>query len=69
MLGLLVAVLSLLALYVVIRLAVRHGIEDARERRADRSSVEAAVDGLVSRPARGLSTTWYRLLGAFGWFG
>jgi hypothetical protein len=65
----LLLLLSLPALYVVIRVAVRHGIEDAWERRVDRSPAEAADHGPVVRPLRDLSATWYMLLGAFGWFG
>jgi hypothetical protein len=65
----LLLLLSLLALYVIVRLAVRHGIEDAWKRRADLSPAEAADNRPVVGLLGNLSTTWYTLLGAFGWFG
>jgi len=67
MIGLLLVLLSPLALYWVIRLAVRHGMQDAWERRAHRSHAGADEEQAVSTP--GVLWTWYRLLGQFGWFG
>jgi hypothetical protein len=68
MIGLLLLPFSALALYWLIRLAVRHGIEDAWERRADHELAETASERPVAEP-RGVLWAWYRLLGALGWFG
>jgi hypothetical protein len=68
MIGLLLLLLSPLALYWLIRLAVRHGIEDAWVRRADHELAESANEQAVSEPS-GVRWAWYRLLGVFGWFG
>jgi hypothetical protein len=62
-------VLRALAAAQSVQLAATSRILLAWERRADRSPAEAADDGPVARPLRDLSTIWYRLLGAFGWFG
>jgi len=64
----LLLLLSPLVLYWVIRMAVRHGIEDAGKRSAYRLRSHGDGDQ-VPPPARGMSTAWYRLLGTFGWFG
>ncbi|HYK66922.1 MAG TPA: hypothetical protein VEV45_03180 [Streptosporangiaceae bacterium] len=66
MIGLLLLLVSPLALYWVIRLAVRHGIEDAQQRRADHSVAEAADENAEAVPS-GALWVWHRLLGAFGW--
>jgi len=61
--------LGALALYIVIRLAVRHGIADARRQRAGRSLTEG--DGSDPAPpvlgSFRAALRWF--FGAFGWFG
>jgi hypothetical protein len=57
--------LMALVLYLVVRLAVRHGIEDARPHRSDR--LRADTYGAESAPASALSASWHWILGAFGW--
>jgi hypothetical protein len=53
------------ALYLVVRTAVRHGIEDAWWYRADR--LRADTDGgELTRPS-GFSAAVHWVLGAFGW--
>jgi hypothetical protein len=57
--------LGAVALYLVVRIAVRHGIEDAWRHRSDRSRADA--DGAeLTRPS-GLAGAWHWVLGAFGW--
>ena len=52
-------------LYLVVRLAVRHGIEDARRHRSDR--LPADTDAAGPARARDLSAAWHSVLAAFGW--
>jgi hypothetical protein len=53
------------ALYLVVRVAVRHGIEDAWRHRSDRLRADTDDAG-VTRPT-GLSAAWHWVLAAFGW--
>jgi hypothetical protein len=53
------------ALYLVVRIAVRHGIEDAWRHRSDR--LRADTDGAELTRPTGLSAAVQWVLGAFGW--
>jgi hypothetical protein len=57
--------LEALALYLVVRVAVRHGIEDASRHRSDR--LRADTDGAELTRPTGLAAAWHWVLGAFGW--
>jgi hypothetical protein len=62
--------LGALVLYIVIRLAVRHGIEDAHRRQRAASSLTDGDGSNPSSPVSGsfrASLRWF--FGAFGWFG
>jgi hypothetical protein len=57
--------LGAVTLYLVVRMAVRHGVEDAWRHRSDRqhSGTDSAE---LTRPS-GLSVALHWVLGAFGW--
>jgi hypothetical protein len=57
--------LGAVALYLVVRVAVRHGVEDAWRHRSDRLRTDTS-DAELIRPS-GLSAAWHWVLGAFGW--
>jgi hypothetical protein len=57
--------LAALAFYVIVRVAVRHGIEDATRR----GPADAGGSRVESPLLDDLREAWHRILGAFGWLG
>jgi hypothetical protein len=61
--------LAALAFYAIVRVAVRHGIEDSTRRQARRAPADADGSRVESPLLDDVREAWHRILGAFGWLG